>query len=76
MSAASCRMREIKGVVTVELVYVEICWRWVHWQRGVGCLGIQSRYLTAREPPWERNGLPPILGKVCDADCSRLNPGA
>ena len=31
-----------------------------HWQRGVGCVGSQSRYLTVREPPWELNGLPPI----------------
>ena len=23
--------------------------------------GSQDRYLTAREPPWEQNGLPPMV---------------
>ena len=32
---------------------VEICWRWVHWQRGVRCLGSQGSYLIARKPPWD-----------------------
>ena len=40
---------------------VEICWRWIHWQRGVGCVGSQGSYLTVREPPWEQNGLLPIV---------------
>ena len=49
--AGSYRTRENEGVRTVEMVCVggllgmggesstpcvEICWRWVHWQRGVG----------------------------------------
>ena len=40
---------------------VEKCWRWVHWQRGVGCLGSHGSYLMARKPPWEQNGQPPIV---------------
>ena len=53
-SVDSCRMREIEVVGPVELVYVggllrmggdsllvpvKICWRRVHWQRGVRCVG-------------------------------------
>ena len=53
-SVDSCRMREIEVVGSVELVYVggllrmggdsllvpvKICWRRVHWQRGVRCVG-------------------------------------
>ena len=52
---------------------VEICWRWVHWQRGVRCVGSQGRHLTAREPPWEQNGIPPIVNII---EWSRLNLGA
>ena len=33
---------------------------WVHWQRGIRCLGSQGSYLTARKPPWEQNGPLPI----------------
>ena len=35
---------------------VEIFWRWVHWQRGVRCVGSQGR-----EAPWEQNRLPPLV---------------
>ena len=53
-SVNSCRMREVEVVGSVELVYVggllrmggdsllvpvKICWRRVHWQRGVRCVG-------------------------------------
>ena len=53
-SVDSCRMRKIEVVGSVELVYVggllrmggdsllvpvKICWRRVHWQRGVRCVG-------------------------------------
>ena len=31
------------------------CLRWVHWQRGVECLGSQGSYLTARKPPWDES---------------------
>ena len=74
-SAESCRMREIEGVGNSEIgvcwqtvedkwsisstACVEICWRWVHWQRGVGCLSSQDSYLMATKPPWEQNGQPP-----------------
>ena len=30
---------------------MEICWRWAHWQSGVGCLGSLGSYLMARKPP-------------------------
>ena len=36
-------------------------WRWVHWQRRARCVASQGRYLTAREPPWKQNGLPPTV---------------
>ena len=38
-----------------------ICWGWAHWQKEVGCVGSQDRKLTAREPLWKQNGLPPIV---------------
>ena len=41
-----------------------ISWRWVHWQKRVRCVGSQDKYLTAREPPWEQNGLPPIVNII------------
>ena len=34
---------------------VKICWRWVHWQRGVGCLGSHGSYPMSRKPPWDGN---------------------
>ena len=43
---------------------VEIFWRWVHCQRGVGRVASYGRYLTAREPPWKRYGLPPIVNII------------
>ena len=75
-SADSCRTRKTEDVETVDLVCVSgllrigvilsysLCGVLLeegHWQRGVGCVGSQSRYLTAREPPWEQNELPPIV---------------
>ena len=68
ISAGSCRTGEVEGVGTVELVCVDGllrmvvnlfyslcggCWRWVYWQRGVGCLGSQDSDLAARKPPWD-----------------------
>ena len=32
---------------------MEICWRWAHWLRKVGCLGSLGSYLIARKPPWD-----------------------
>ena len=43
------------------IAYVDTCWRLVHWQTGIGCVGSQGSYLTARKPSWEQNGLPPIV---------------
>ena len=45
-------------VVNFPTVCGEVCCRWVHWQQGIGRVGSQGSYLTAREPPWEQNGLP------------------
>ena len=28
---------------------MDICWRWAHWHRGVGCLGGLGSYLMARK---------------------------
>ena len=38
-----------------------IALRQVHWQKGLRCVGIRGSYLTARNPPWEQNGSPPIV---------------
>ena len=31
---------------------VAACWKWVHWQRGTGCLGGKGSYLMFRKSPW------------------------
>ena len=62
-------MKKIEGVGTVWLVYLGGLLR-----MGSDCIlemgsltkenqmcGSQDRYLTAREPPWEQNGLPPMV---------------
>ena len=38
---------------------VEICWRWIHWQRRVGCVGSQGSCLMARELYGSRMGYLP-----------------
>ena len=40
---------------------VWICWRWVYWQREVGCEGDQGSYQTDKKPSWQQNGLPCIV---------------
>ena len=40
---------------------VEICRGWGHWESRVRCVGSEGRNLTARETPWEQNGLLPWL---------------
>lgn len=34
---------------------------WTHWENRAGCVGSYGRNMTAREPPWQQNGLPPIV---------------
>ena len=40
---------------------VEICRGWGHWESRVRCVGSKGRNLTAREAPWEQNGLPSMV---------------
>ena len=39
-------------------VCVGICRGWAHWEIGVRCVGSEGRKLMARQPIWEKNGLP------------------
>ena len=41
------------GWWTSSTACVEICWSWVHWQRGFGCLGSEGSCMMARKPLWD-----------------------
>ena len=43
---------------------MELCWRLVHWQRGVGCLGSQGSYLTVRKSPWDGSRMGAIIPRM------------
>ena len=45
-------------------VCVEICRGRAHWEIGVRCVGSKGRKFMAREPIWEKNGLPSKINIV------------
>ena len=51
---------------------LDLVWRCVEdgltGKREVRCVGDRVRYLTAREPPWEQNGLPLTVNSMWIAD--------
>ena len=54
-------------LLTDEFMYILALFPGVRWRRLPGCwshywcAGSQGRDMAAREPPWEQNGLPPMV---------------
>ena len=43
---------------------MDICRGWADWESRVRGVGSEGRNLTAREPPWEQNGLPSMVSII------------
>ena len=51
------------------LMLIKVKNRWVRFKIFFQCEGSLSRNLTAREPPWKQNELPPMVNILYDISC-------